>query len=177
MKALYKKLLQKLLIGCILSISVLFAETITVEGTSVTFESPAEFAPLSKEIMAYKWPSNRAPKYAVGNQTASTTIAYDYKTDVTGATLSDIQAQLTYTFDRMIPGIQWIENKIVTLDGEEWIMLEMTSNAIDTDIHNLLLVTILENKLLMFNFNSVKSEFKKYEKALRKSVASIRFNR
>lgn len=173
-----KSLIQKLFVSIILlSSSLLFAETITIEGTSVTFESPIEFEPLSKEIIAYKWPSNRAPNYAVGNETASTTIAYDYKTDVSGATLSDLKEQFTNSFDRMIPGIEWLENEMITLDGEEWIMFEMTSNAIDADIHNLLLVTILDNKLLMFNFNSVKSEFKKYEKVLRESIASIRFNR
>lgn len=172
-----KRFIQKVAIGFVLSSSILFAKTITVEGTTVTFESPAEFAPLSKEVIAYKWPSNRAPNYAIGNETASTTIAYDYKTDVTGSTLSDLKAQFTYTFDRIIPGIKWIENEMITLDGQAWLMFEMTSNAIDTDIHNLLLVTILDNKLLMFNFNSVKRDFKKYESALRESIASIRFNR
>lgn len=61
--------------------------------------------------------------------------------------------------------------------GEGGIMSEMTSNAVDTDIHNLLLVTILEDRLLMFNFNSVKYEFPQYEAALRESIESIRFNR
>lgn len=172
-----KSFIQGLLAGFVLLSSVVLAEVITIKGTNVTFESPEEFKPLSEEMIAYKWPSNRAPNYAVGNETASTTIAYDYKTDVAGAKLSDLKEQFFDSFDRMIPGIEWIKNDIITLDGKEWIMFEMTSYAIDTDIHNLLLVTILNNKLLMFNFNSVKSEFPKYEAAFRKSIDSIRFNR
>lgn len=171
-----KAVVQKILMGMILSSSILFAKTITVEGTSVTFEAPEEFSPLTQEIMDIKWPSNRAPNFAIGNASAATTIAYDYKTDVSGATLPILQEQFAYTFNRVIPGIEWIKNEIIMLDGQEWIMFEMTSNAIDTDIHNLLLVTILDNKLLMFNFNSVKSEFPKYESALRQSIDSIRFN-
>lgn len=169
--------IQKLLVGFALSSSLLLAETMTVEGTTVTFEAPADFKPLSEEIIALKWPSHRAPNYAVGNEAGSTTIAYDYKADVTGATLPVLKTQFTAVFDQSIPGIEWIKNEIVMLDGEEWIMFEMTSNAVDTDIHNLLLVTILEDTLLMFNFNSVKHEFPQYEAALRESIESIRFNR
>ncbi len=172
-----KHLIQKVVIGFVLSLSILFAKTVTVEGTTVTFESPAEFVPLSEEIIAYKWPSSHAPHYAIGNETASTTIAYDYKTDVAGAGLSDLKEHFTYSFNSANPGIEWIENEIITLDGQEWLMFEMASNAIDTDIHNILLATILDNKLLIFNFNSVEEDFKKYESALRESIASIRFNR
>lgn len=172
-----KRIIQSVLVCVTLLSSLIFAGTVTVEGTTVTFEAPEGFEPLSEEVIAYKWPSNRAPNYAIGNESASTTIAYDYKTDVTGAKLTDLKEQFTYSFDRMILGIEWIENDIITLDGKEWIMFEMTSNAIDTDIHNLLLVTILDDKLLMFNFNSVKSEFSKYEEAFRESIESIRFNR
>lgn len=172
-----KRIIQSALVCMTLLSSLIFAGTITVEGTTVTFEAPEGFEPLSEEIIAYKWPSNRAPNYAIGNDTASTTIAYDYKTDVKDAKLADLKEQFAYSFNRVIPGIEWIENDIITLDGKEWIMFEMTSNAIDTDIHNLLLVTTLDSKLLMFNFNSVKSEFPKYEAVLRESIDSIRFNR
>ncbi|HIW06464.1 MAG TPA: hypothetical protein H9889_03945 [Candidatus Ignatzschineria merdigallinarum] len=46
--------IQKLLVGFALSSSLLLAETMTVEGTTVTFEAPADFKPLSEEIIALK---------------------------------------------------------------------------------------------------------------------------
>ncbi len=172
-----KAFFQKLRVGVGLSSSLASAETITVEGTTVTFETPEGFKPLSALMIARKWPRNRTPNYAMGNKSGSTTIAYDYQTDVTGDTLSVLKAQFTGLFEQSIREIEWIKNEVITLDGEEWLLFEVTSNATDTDLHNLLLITILDNKLLMFNFNSVKSEFPQYEAALRQSIESIRFNR
>ena len=49
----------------------------------------------------------------------------------------------------------------------------MTSNAIDTDIYNILLCTPYEGKLVLFNFNSTKEDFPKYEESLRKSLGTV----
>lgn len=118
------------------------------------------------------------PNYAVGNEAGSTTIVYDYKADVTGATLPVLKCSLQqYLINlfRELNGLKMRSLCLMVVKGG--IMSGMTSNAVDTDIHNLLLVTILEDTLLMFNFNSVKYEFPQYEAALRESIESIRFNR
>ncbi len=81
------------------------------------------------------------------------------------------------TFSRMIPGIEWKEKRILNLADREWIFLEMTSNAIDTDIYNILLVTNYGKEMLVFNFNSTKEDFPKYEKLLRQSVESIKISK
>ena len=52
--------------------------------------------------------------------------------------------------------------------------MEMTSNAVDTDIYNIMLLTGVEEKMLVFNFNSTKKDFPKYEAALRKSLNSVK---
>ena len=59
--------------------------------------------------------------------------------------------------------------------GQQWIYLEMSSRAIDTDIHNIMLITPLQGKMLIFNFNSTKAEFPKVEAELRASINSIAF--
>jgi len=51
--------------------------------------------------------------------------------------------------------------------------MEMTSRAIDQDIHNIVLITSHKGKMLMFNFNSTKNEFPKMESILRDSINTI----
>jgi hypothetical protein len=51
--------------------------------------------------------------------------------------------------------------------------METTSSAIDTDIYNIMMLTGYDNRMLIFNFNSTKEDFPKFEKALRASLASI----
>jgi len=153
-----------------------FATEIKIPNSHVAFDIPDEFEALSQEIIDLKWPSKRAPKWVVGNKSASTTIAYDLKpNDISTAPLSELLAYFTGLFDRMIPGIEWKEKKIIELAEKQWIYLEMTSNAVDTDIHNIMLLTSYGKEMLAFNFNSTKDEFVKYEDQLRTSIRSIEF--
>ncbi|NIP94170.1 MAG: hypothetical protein GWO24_12230 [Akkermansiaceae bacterium] len=59
------------------------------------------------------------------------------------------------------------------LAGRKWIYFEMTSTAVDTNIHNMTLMTGFEGQMLVFNFNSTREAFPRVEKALRKSMNSI----
>jgi len=150
------------------------ADEMQVGATGITFNAPAEFVELSDEIINIKWPHNRRPAWAVGNKNAGTTIAYDLKPhDISTAPLDTILEQFKGLFERIVPGIEWIETDVTTLDDKEWGFMEFTSNAVDTDIHNIMLFTSFEKKMLVFNFNSTKEEFEQYEDELRKAVESI----
>lgn len=159
----------------ILLSSSLFADPIKVGDTEVTFEAPEGFQPYSKEVIAIKWPTNRAPAYAVGIPSGSTTIAYDIKPHyIPQDDLPKAQKSFTQLFERIIPGIDWKKNEIIEHSGQKWLLMEMTSNAIDTDIYNIMLMTGFEGKMLVFNFNSTKKDFPKYEEELRKSLQSVK---
>ena len=164
-----------LIISALVALSSnLFAEPIKVADTDVTFEAPEGFKPLSKELIAAKWPTNRAPAYAVGTPSGSTTVAYDIKPhSVPQEELPDVQKSFTELFERIIPGIEWKKNEIIEHSGQKWLLMEITSNAVDTNIYNILLITGFEGKMLAFNFNSTKEDFPRYEAQLRKSLRSV----
>jgi hypothetical protein len=152
----------------------LSAEPIKVADTGVTFEAPEDFKPLSKVIIAAKWPTNRAPAFAVGTPSGGTTVAYDLKpNNIPQEALPEVKKSFTELFERMIPGIAWKKNEIIEHSGQKWLLMEMTSNAVDTDIYNIMLMTGYQGKMLVFNFNSTKEDFPKYEAALRKSLKSV----
>jgi len=151
------------------------AGVIELGDTGITFVAPDEFEPLSQEIIDIKWPNKNGPSFVVGNERASTTIAYDVKPlDLSNADLDEVRAAFEQTFNRVIPGIQWKENSIIEHEGRSWVYLEMTSKAIDTDIYNIMMLTGVGQKMVIFNFNSTKEDFPKYEKVLRQSLKSIR---
>jgi len=155
-------------------VNALIAETLSIDGGAITFEAPEEFKPVPQEIIDIKYPSSRAPKYVIGNESAATTIAYDLKPhNIPQDKIDEARKAFTQMFPRLIPGIEWKENKVITLTGRKWIYMEMTSYAIDTDIYNIILITGYKGQMLIFNFNSTKKEFPKYEKVLRESLKSI----
>ena len=155
--------------------SVSLAKEISLPETGITFIAPDEFKPLPQKIIDIKWPSKRAPKWVIGNKDATTTIAYDLKpNDISQAPLPALIGSFENVFNRVVPGIKWKKKEIIKLSGQQWIYLEMTSNAIDTDIHNIMLVTSYKKRMLVFNFNSTKQDFAKYEAILRKSIETIK---
>lgn len=150
------------------------ADLVQIESTGISFEAPADFMVYNEEQISQKWPNERAPKWAVGNENGRTTIAYDIKPhDISDAPLEKVKESFEQIFERMVPGLEWIERKVITLNNKEWIFFEMKSNAIDTDIHNIMLTTSYGKEMLVFNFNSTVEEFPAYEEELRNSISSI----
>lgn len=118
------------------------ANPVRIGNTGITFEPPPGFTALSQEVIDRKWPSGRKPHYAVSNNSATTTVAYDLKPHTRPQDkLPEAQKSFTKLFDRLIPGIVWKRNAVVERAGQKWILMELTSNAIDTDVHNIVLVT------------------------------------
>ena len=134
---------------------------IRVGNSNVTFVPPKGFKPLSKELIAAKWPNSRPPAYAVGTPSGGTTVAYDLKpNEIPQDKLHEVKKAFTRSFESRIPGVEWRKNEIIEHSGQKWLVMEMTSRAIDQDIHNIVLITPHKGKMLMFNFNSTKKDFR-----------------
>jgi hypothetical protein len=111
----------------------------------------------------------------VGTDNAATTIAYDIKdSSLPAGKLDDTRKVFADTFTQTVPGIAWKENKLIQLGDREWIYFEFKSNAADTEINNIMLMTSFDGKMLVFNLNSTFADFKTHEPALRASIQSIR---
>ena len=162
-------------IGLLLAVSCTArADIFEVENTGITFEAPEGFEPLPQEMIDFKWPNRNAPSFVVGNLRGTTTIAYDIKPrDLSNADMEELRAVFETTFNRIVPGIEWKKNEVIEHEGRDWVYLELTSNAIDTDIYNIMMMTAFEERMVIFNFNSTKEDFPGYEKALRESMRSI----
>lgn len=151
------------------------ATTFSIPGAGISFDAPEGFTPLSKDEIAIKFPSSRAPSGVIGNARRTTTIAYELKQDkLAPEQLGEGKDAFEQLFERIIPGLEWKARAIVQFQGQRWIQLEMSSRAVDTDIHNIMLVTSRNGRMLIFNFNSTKSEFPSLESVLRESIRSIK---
>ncbi|MEF8697876.1 MAG: hypothetical protein V5B32_10475 [Candidatus Accumulibacter sp. UW26] len=150
------------------------AATFSLPEAGVSFQAPDGFTKLSAQEIAIKYPASPAPSFVVGDHRRTTSIAFDLKPNALPADrLPEAKAAFESFFDRRIPRVEWKQKKLIELQGQQWIYLEMTSRAVDTDIHNIMLVTPRYGKMLMFNFNSTREEFPHMETALRKSIQSI----
>jgi len=159
----------------LLSPLALIAEEININDTGITFTAPEEFTPLPQLMIDIKFPKKSPPRWVIGNESASTTIAFDVKpNDISGVSLPELSEYFKGALEQIIPGVEWKKLEIIELAGQEWIYLEMTSSAEDTDIHNMMVVTGIEKEMVLFNFNSTTQEFPKYEAKLRESLQTIK---
>jgi len=161
---------------CILLLTAQFAagDPIVVPGTSVSFAPPDGFTALTQQELDLKFPSKNAPAQAVGNERRTTTIAYELKTvALPPDQLSSAFEAMIDTLSRIIPGHLWVEKKLTLIAGTEWAYLEFKSNAIDTQIHNIILFASWRGQMLIFNFNTTAADFQALEPALRASIQSL----
>lgn len=162
---------------CFLAQPVVANERITLGDGRVSFIPPAGFKQLTKEEIAQKYFRGNPPQYVFANDTLTTTVAVTFSNaKVSPEQLSEYKEAMEAMLPRMIPGLQWLTREIVELSERKWFHLEMTSHAIDTDIHNHLYSTSFDGKALIFGFNSTVKEYPKMKKALAKSVQSIKLS-
>lgn len=153
--------------------SLAFAEKITLDNGNISFEAPDGLKPLSEEIKNIKYARARPPKYAIGNESATTSIAFDLKPHkIPDSQLEVLKNAFVAQFTRM--NVAWKEKKIIEISGLKWIYLEFTSTGADnTKIENIMLLRGYKDQMLIFNFNAVKKDFVEYEAKFRKSINSI----
>jgi hypothetical protein len=96
---------------------------------------------------------------------------------VTLEDLPELKAAMEQARPRLIPGLNWVTREIVEINGKPWVHFELTSFAIDTDIHNEMYLTSFDGKMLGFNFNSTVAQRDCYKDALKKSRDSIRISK
>ena len=153
-----------------------FGNEVEIPNTNISFLAPKEFQSFSKEVIEAKWPARRAPEWVIGSESTSTSIAFGLRpNDISNIPLEKLKKHLKQTMSRVGPGVEWLRTEVIDINGKDWVYLEFTSNAINAEIHNILLASSHNKQMAMFNFNSTKEEFPVYESDLRKSITSITF--
>ena len=170
-------MIKTLLLAAVVALSVsAHADVFNVPELSLSVDAPEGFQRTSADIVALKW--KQPPAFVVGNERASTTIAADLKSDaIRPEQLGEAEKAFVDMFPKLMPGLKWVRHGLVTINGRQWVQMEMTSPAMDTGLHNIMLMTSMSGRLLVLNFNSTDRDFPTMEAALRKSVASVKVSK
>lgn len=150
------------------------ADPVSVLDGSVRFEPPANFRPMTHEEIALKFPRGNLPALAYSDETGGVSISVTHsQSPATQERLEELKAYLETALPKMIPNLEWLAREIVTVKDRRWVHLELTSSAIDTDIHNHLYLTAHQGRMLGFNFNATASDYPDHAADLARSFKSI----
>lgn len=142
----------------------------------VSFVPPQEFSRLSDEVIAAKFPEAKGPGIVYGNSRTTVSIAITYPPQrvLRPEQLPDFKSFMESLIEKQKAGMKWLSKDFVEINGQRWIHFEFISQAVDTKIHNHMYLTSLDERALMFNFNSTVEEYDGYKDALERSKDSIR---
>jgi hypothetical protein len=151
------------------------AEEVTLKDGAISFTVPKGFRAQSAEEISLKFPRGNAPAVVYANSNGGVSIAVTFSpAKVTRDQLPELKASMEQMLPRLIPNLQWLTREIIVSNGTPWVHLELTSSAVDTDIHNHMYFTSHQGHMLGFNFNSTTGAFPSYSKSLLDSFKSIR---
>jgi hypothetical protein len=168
-------ILSVLLILLSLADVALAGDLVSLANGRVSFEPPTEFRAMTEEMIRFKFPRGNPPTYVYANEKLNVSVAITFSPQpLSPSQLPELKAGMEQTLPRMVPGLKWLAREIVEINGTRWVHFELTSHAIDTDIHNHMYMTSFDGKLLGFNFNSTIAQYEKYKDALVRSRNSIR---
>ena len=150
-------------------------DTVALADGRLSFEVPSGFRAWSGEEIGLKYLNASPPQHVYANETGGVSIAVTFSETVVGMEqLPEMKLALEQTLPRLIPGLQWITREIVGINGRQWVHLEVTSFAIDTDIHNHMYLTSFDGRMLGINMNSTVEEYELIADAFAGSRDSIR---
>ena len=172
-----KKYFLYLVLGVFFSLvitTVSYSTEVSLDNGGVIFTPPKGFQKMPDDLLRLKYPSERRPRIVYGNKDYSVTVGVKFTENLLSIDeLGALQQMYEETLPRMVPNLEWVSKRILEINGNQWLVMEFRSSAIDTDIHNIMCSTSYKGKMLLFNFNSTVKRFKKYQNKLLNSIFSI----
>lgn len=164
------------LLALLLFVGSTFAQnTVSLANGRLTFEVPTGLQAMTREQIALKFPKSSPPQYVYANAKGGISIAVTFsQSAVAVGQLGELKSAMEQMLPRMTPGLQWITRETVSINGQPWVHLEMTSSAVDTDIHNHMYLTSFGGRMLGINMNATSREYESVRAAFTRSRNSIR---
>ena len=153
-----------------------FSQTsVSLRDGRLSLEIPGGFTGWTAEQISLKYPNANPPQFVFANSRGNVSIAITFsQTVVSLDQLPQLKTSMEQMLPRMIPGLEWIARETLEINGRPWIHFELTSFAVDADIHNHMYMTSFDGRMLGINMNSTAGEYAEARNALIRSRDSIR---
>ena len=139
------------------------------------FTVPEGFQPMSRELIAVKFPRANAPQHVYADAKTTTSIAFTHSVSkLSDERLEEFLGAMVSMLPGLKPGLKWIKKEIVVIQDHRWACLEFTTPGADSVIHNEILATPMGGRALLVNLNTVDSLLPSVESKLAAVKASLR---
>jgi hypothetical protein len=137
---------------------------------------PADFKPMTEEMLNVKYPNTRQrPSLVLTDENAEvniviSAIAQPITPEQIGA-FKDFQIS---SLKKMRPDAKWLEDGVKTINGKSVGYFKFISNAVDQTVFNYYFFTDMDGKVLLLSFNCIEKLLPKWKEAAETIVSSLK---
>lgn len=144
-------------------------------GGKVQLDMPEHLQSMDKKMFDLKYPLENAENtraYSDGDGTVTLLIS-PRQDKATQTDLPKYQQMLNNSFSNN-PSIDFKKSEIKQINGRDFIVIEMITPAMDTDVYNLMFVTSLDGKLLIGTFNCTIEKMQEWQPIAEQILSSVK---
>ena len=155
-----------LLILSIFACSVSFAEElhkIDALAGKISLLAPSRFEPMAQELINIKYPSSRRPTEVLSDTTGGVTLAFNHTaTPMQPSQVKEAHTSISRVIHNMYPSAKWLRDEVINQNGTTFMVMELVTPAIDTEIHNIMYGTSVDGRFLLAAFNTTTQQSKEW---------------
>ncbi len=131
-----------------------FSETEVLAG-KVSISIPDAFMVMPDDMVDIKYPRSKRPTEVFSDQSTQVNLVLNYTGHpISERDLVENHQRFSDMFCNFHPLAEWKRDEIIEQNGHPFIVFELITPAIDTQIHNIIYVTSVDNRLLLASFNT-----------------------
>jgi hypothetical protein len=146
----------------------------SVLGGELSILLPDYFNLMSKELVEIKYPSGNRPTEIYSDEQGGVSIGFSHTANqMELEQLPELMPLFIEQFSNMYPTIKWGKTDTRKINGLNCVVLEFETPAIDTEIYNLMGITVLDGRMLIFTFNCIVPVKSEWEEKASQIINSI----
>jgi len=151
-----------------------FFETISLVDDKVQILVPKEWAPMSDQLWAAKYPGRTMPMLALTDENGEVDLIADLtQQPATAAQIADFKAFQIQQLQSSRPDLEFLSEGIKDIHGRPVGYFKFLSRAVDQKVFNYYFFTVVDGKIMLFTFNCLKSLKRAWERSADRIMASL----
>jgi hypothetical protein len=152
-------------------------EQVSVLSGKVDLYIPNSFSIMSDEMLKTKYPSKMRPPLVFTNESASINVTIQCtENKVMNSLMEPYMEKMKESLNELLPTAEWYDSYIQEIDNKNVGFLELKTQAIDTDIYNLMCGVELDGKFSIISFNCTIEQMEDWKPIAKNIMDSMRFN-
>jgi len=139
------------------SFNSLAEELIKVKTLSgkISILAPKGFGAMPIDILEVKYPASRRPTEVLSDKTGGVTLAFNHtNTAMQPSQVKEAHISISKMFHNNYPSATWLRDEVIVQNGRTFMVLELITPAMDTEIHNIIYGTSVDGRFLLAAFNT-----------------------